>query len=333
MMIRCSLGTAKVLGLKKVKVDALPTTAYLMVGERCRFNCAFCAQARESGARADLLSRVSWPNYEKESFLQGLEHPEHASTLERICFQVVQDRAALEETKEWVRTVQPHSKLPICVSAGPRTLEEIKELLELGVDHVSIALDAATPEVYAERKDGSWAERYALLCEAANHFPGRIATHLIVGLGEREDEMVNCIQDMYDRGITVALFAFTPVKGTRMEGVSQPNMAHYRKIQVAQDLIREGMGRSDSFQFRNGRLVDFGTPLDVLQAQRGGEPFLTSGCTGCNRPYYNETPGEELYNYPRPLTPEEIERAWACLREAFESGEVQESQKANWGGR
>ena len=35
MMIRCSIGTAKVLGLKKLKVDALPTTAYLMVGERC----------------------------------------------------------------------------------------------------------------------------------------------------------------------------------------------------------------------------------------------------------------------------------------------------------
>jgi biotin synthase-related radical SAM superfamily protein len=40
-----------------------------------------------------------------------------------------------------------------------------------------------------------------------------------------------------------------------------------------------------------------------------GEAFETSGCADCNRPYYNEQPGGPLYNYPRPLTSEETQRA------------------------
>lgn len=321
MMIRCSLGTAKVIGLKKVKVDVLPTTAYLMVGERCRFNCAFCAQARESSARADLLSRVSWPKFEREAFLQGLTHREAQTVLQRICFQVVQDEAALEQTKEWVKSIQTQTQLPICVSAGPSTLEGVKELLDLGVDHISIALDAATPEIYAQSKDGSWAERLALLSEAAEQFPGHMATHLIVGLGESEEEMITCLQNMYDRGITVALFAFTPVKGTRMEGISQPEISHYRRVQVAHDLIRQGLARADQFQFHKGQVTDFGISVHELQKRRGGEPFQTSGCTGCNRPYYNETPGQELYNYPKTLTIKEIEHAWGYVREEMELNE------------
>ena len=323
MMIRCSIGTAKVLGLKKVRVDALPTTAYLMVGERCRFNCAFCAQARESSSRADLLSRISWPKFHGDSFLQGLVQPDAQTVLQRICFQVVQDKAALEDTKEWVKSVKSKTNLPICVSAGPRTIEEVQELLGLGVEHVSIALDAATSEIYAQSKDGSWTERFALLSESAEKFPGHMATHLIVGLGESEEEMVRCLQAMYDKGITVALFAFTPIKGTRMEGLKQPEMSHYRRVQVAHDVIRTGLVRTDHFRFQEGQLTDFGISVDELQERRGGEPFQTSGCTGCNRPYYNETPGEELYNYPKILTTEEIEAAWAYVREAKDQqGEV-----------
>jgi lipoyl synthase len=318
-MIRCSLGTAKVLGLKKVKVDVLPTTAYLMVGERCRFNCAFCAQARESGARADLLSRVSWPTFAKDVFLQRLEASKAHKGLQRICFQVVQDKAALEAAKDWVKTVQAETKLPICVSAGPRTVAEVEELIKLGVDHVSIALDAATPEIYARSKDGSWEGRMALLCKCAEMFPGRMATHLIVGLGESEEEMIRCLQILYDRRVTVALFAFTPVKGTRMEEVAQPEMTHYRRVQVAHDLIKNKLACIANFKFKEGQLISYGISATDLEQSRGGIPFQTSGCSGCNRPYYNETPGEDLYNYPSSLTQEEVKRAWSQVLEKLES--------------
>ncbi|MDP4125884.1 MAG: radical SAM protein [Bacillota bacterium] len=320
MTIRCSIGTAKVLGLKKLKVDALPTTAYLMVGEHCRFNCGFCAQARESSAREDLLSRVSWPKFENDALLQGFVNAdlESQSILQRICFQVVQDKAALVETKEWVKSIHAQSQLPICVSAGARTIEEVGELLDLGVDHISIALDAATPEIYAQNKDGSWEERFSLLKDSVKRFPGHMATHLIVGLGESEEEMAKCIQTMYDLGITVALFAFTPVKGTRLEELPPPKMSQYRRVQVAHDLIRQGLARIEQFKFCDGKIIHFGMEINDLKMMRQGEPFRTSGCSGCNRPYYNETPGKELYNYPRILTSEEIDRAWANVLQETE---------------
>jgi biotin synthase len=33
--------------------------------------------------------------------------------------------------------------------------------------------------------------------------------------------------------------------------------------------------------------------------------FLTSGCPGCNRPYYTSRPSGPIYNYPRALTEKE----------------------------
>jgi biotin synthase-related radical SAM superfamily protein len=54
----------------------------------------------------------------------------------------------------------------------------------------------------------------------------------------------------------------------------------------------------------DGRLVG----LEALLPGTG-EPFQTSGCPDCNRPFYNEQPGGPLYNYPRPLTAGEVARA------------------------
>ncbi|MBC2724528.1 radical SAM protein [Desulfosporosinus sp.] len=314
-MIRCSAGTAKVLGLNNIKADELPTTAYLMVGEHCKFNCAFCAQARESRSRTNLLSRVVWPEIHEQEVLKGLQIPEAQKVMQRVCFQVVQDGKALEEAKSYVRKIKSDNPaMPICVSAGPRSLDEIEDLLKHGVDRVSLALDAATPEVFAQAKDGSWQSRYDLLLEAAGKFPGHIGTHLIVGLGETEEDMARIIQDMYDKGITVALFAFTPVKGTRMENSVKPELEHYRRIQVAHYLIRRKFTRVDEFVFLRGKIVSFSLPLDQLwEYLSDGEAFRTSGCSGCNRPYYNESPREEFYNYPRSLTPEEVKRCWQEL--------------------
>ena len=40
----------------------------------------------------------------------------------------------------------------------------------------------------------------------------------------------------------------------------------------------------------------------------GGLPFQTSGCPDCNRPFYNEKPSGPIYNYPKKLSQEEIEK-------------------------
>ncbi|AET66280.1 biotin synthase-related enzyme [Desulfosporosinus orientis DSM 765] len=319
-MIRCSAGTAKVLGLNNIKTDTLPTTAYLMVGDHCKFNCAFCSQARESRSKTNLLSRVVWPEFDDHEVMRSLHLPEAQKVMQRVCFQVVQDGKALQEVSSFVSTLKNKSpEMPVCVSAGPRSLNEIGDLLKHGVDRVSLALDAATPEVFARTKDGSWQSRYELLLQAAEMFPGHIGTHLIVGLGETEEEMVRIIQQMYDKGITVALFAFTPIKGTRMEHLPKPELEHYRRIQAAHYLIRRKYAREDDFILRSGRIVSFSINLEQLWTYLStGEAFQTSGCPGCNRPYYNESPREELYNYPRPLTSEEVKSSWTELISGIE---------------
>ncbi|MEN6480151.1 MAG: radical SAM protein, partial [Anaerolineales bacterium] len=61
---RVSSGTAVIAHLAQARLDCAPTTAYIMLGERCSGDCAFCAQARSSAAHHNLLSRVAWPPYD-----------------------------------------------------------------------------------------------------------------------------------------------------------------------------------------------------------------------------------------------------------------------------
>ena len=134
-----------------------------------------------------------------------------------------------------------------------------------------------------------------------------MTTHLIVGLGETEEEFVKTLQRCVDMGVYPALFAFTPIPGTLLSDNPPPPLASYRKLQLAHYLITKGMSRYEDMTFRNNRLVDFGISNEQLKAVIWrGEPFMTSGCPGCNRPYYNERPGGPLYNFPRRPTLDEI---------------------------
>lgn len=304
-IMRVSIGTAHVLGLKEIKIDALPTTAYLMHGEGCRRNCKFCAQAVQSGANSRMLSRVVWPEFESSGIVQGLTEAGESNTLKRCCIQVVddgRDEALEQEIKSLVET-----GLPLCVSKSVRTLDEIGQLLELGIDKVTIALDAINPEVYEEVKGGSFSARWEFLLKAARKFSGRIATHIIVGLGENEEETIQVITELYQNNVSVALFAFTPLRGTPMAEQSQPEEGLYRRIQIAHYLIRENGYRVENFQFEEQRLVGIsGDQEEILRSLAGGKAFQTSGCPDCNRPYYNERPGGVIYNYPRTLEIEEV---------------------------
>lgn len=308
---RVSSGSAAVLGLQPLRMNAAPTTAYLMLGERCRRACAFCAQARTSAAPAGALSRVIWPEYRSDDVLSALRDPHAAQALQRVCFQVTATPGAVEHVLSAVAQVRAATTLPICVSVYARSLPEIARLLEAGAERVTLALDAATPELYVRVKGGSWTRALALLEAAARAYPGHIGTHLIVGLGESERETVDLIQWLVDRGITIGLFAFTPVSGTAWSDRQPPDLGHYRRIQAALWLITRGATRVELIRFDEaGGLVDYGLPQDVLRALLGaGEAFRTPGCPGCNRPYYNERPGGTMYNYPRPLTPEEARAA------------------------
>ncbi len=313
-MIRVSSGTASVLGLQDTLNQVAPTTAYLMVGGRCRRDCAFCAQARSSRARSDALSRVTWPEFDEEETIKRIRRAFAAGEIERCCLQVTVHDGYLQRTKEVVMRLG--DGMPICASVVATNIEQIGELLEAGLERVGLSLDAASERVYRQVKGGDWSRMLSLIEEAAANFPGRIATHLIVGMGETEREMAQMIQRMHDWDVTVGLFAFTPVRGTAMEDRPPPPIGSYRRIQIAHYLIRHRLSSVERFSFSpEGRITDFGLERGRLEAiLADGRAFQTSGCPGCNRPYYNERPGGTIYNYPRPLTPDEAREA---IREAF----------------
>jgi biotin synthase-related radical SAM superfamily protein len=312
---RVSLGTAQVLGLAQAPLDAAPTTAYLMLGDRCVGDCAFCSQARSSQGRDGMLSRIIWPEFGDEDVCQACAAAHARGAVGRACFQVTMGPDAIERTRDAVARLAACSSVPTCASVMPRDLSDVAALLEAGAERVTIALDAATDSVYRQVKSGSYARVVALLEAAAAAHPGRIGTHLIVGLGESERDMAQRIQWALDRGIMVALFAFTPVRGTAMADVPPPPLATYRRLQAARWLMVHGHIRAEELGCdRDGRITSLGLPAEELASLLADSAaFRTSGCPDCNRPYYNERPGGVIYNYPRPLTPEEARREVATL--------------------
>jgi len=314
--IRVSLGSAIVLKLLKGKLDAMPTTAYLLTYRRgrCNANCGFCPQARGSHGRADMLSRVSWPVFPTMHVLDGIENAVKDGQIRRVCLQALNYPEVFADLLALVKAIYSHVKVPISISCQPLNRENMRQLAEVRVERIGIPLDAVTEELFNKVKGRDvggpyvWQEQFKLLSEAAEVFgEGKVSTHLIVGLGETEKEMIETIQKCADMGVLPALFAFTPIPGTALENNPRPLVPAYRRVQLARHLISHGIVRYEDVRFDGkDRINDFGVDKEgLMRIVQTGEPFLTSGCPNCNRPYYNEKPSGPIYNYPRPLKKKE----------------------------
>lgn len=316
--VRVSIGSAIVLGLTKGKLDARPTTAYLLTYKegKCFANCGFCPQARQSKGRADMLSRVVWPPFPTAKVVRGIGKAVNAGLIKRVCIQALNYPEAFSHIIQLVGAVRSTVRVPISVSCQPLTAADMKKLAEAGVERIGIALDAATEELFEKikgRRAGSpysWNTHINALAEAVKIFgKNRVSTHLIVGLGETELEMMQAIQRCVDLGVYPALFAFTPVPGTPLENRPPPEIGSYRRLQLARFLIVEKLSRFEKMKFdENGKITSFGVENQAVKnVVKTGKPFETSGCPNCNRPYYNEKPSGPVYNFPRPLTTSDME--------------------------
>ncbi len=306
---RLSAGTASILGWKHCNTDVLPTTAYVMVGEKCRNKCQFCTQSSKSQSFPGRLSRISWLKYDRTKTAQAIAAAYRQSKVTRACLQVVYSDGSHAGVLDAIQLLRSHTEMPISVSCHLETMTKAQEIFQKGADRVCIALDAATPELYNQIKGVDWQEKWQLLNDCITRFPGKVVTHLIVGLGETEEQMICRLAACRKMGIEIALFSFTPVKGIVMECNSPPEIGHYRRVQIAAYLLKLGYP-SSIFSYSDGRLTAVNIPAVLLKKiLRNGDAFVVSGCHGCNRPYYNESPGKVMYNFPRSLIPAEIEQA------------------------
>ena len=305
---KLSIGTAGAVGLRHLKTDAPPTTAYIMLGERCLRNCAFCAQARASTAGAKFLSRVAWHGEEEDRAIQAIGTAYKEGKIKRVCLQVVETPDSFAIVARALAKFKAYPGLPVVVSCHVANVAQAEQLFALGAARLGIALDVATPALFARIKGGSFTQRWQLLCDCAAKFPGKITTHLIVGLGETEKEMWDLMCACVARKITVALFAFTPLQGTPLATTPPPDRSSYRRLQIGLELLRRGYPAT-VIHCDTTRITAIALP-NLAQLLADGHAFYTCGCPDCNRPYYNDHPGRPLYNYHRPLTPAELTAAF-----------------------
>jgi biotin synthase len=306
--VRASMGTLGVLGLELVQMDTPPTTAYLQIytEKRCAANCLFCAQASGSNAELTHIARGMYVPADLEAVVQRLKIAFNRGYLARACIQTALYGSWWADTVYLIKKIREVSEIPVSVSVFPLADKQYSELKTLGVNELVIPLDACTPCLFDKIKGKgaggpySWEKHMDGLKRAAEVF-GKVGTHLIIGLGETDEEAVRIIDELHISGINAALFSYTYVPGAQLslELDKEESIRHYRTVQVARHLIMEGKATYRDMMFSDGILTDFGVGRDtIIRIIEDGSAFQTSGCPDCNRPMANET-FSKMYNFPR----------------------------------
>jgi biotin synthase len=302
----------------------------LHFADGCKANCLYCGQAREAAGEAacKTLIRVEWPLRSLEDVEARLRRLMGGGCFMRpyrVCVASITNGRAVEAELEVLSRLHRSLRIPLTALVTPTLFrgKAMEELAEAGAERIGIAIDCATPELFdALRGRGArgphrWeAYRRGVLDAVSALGEGKVGIHLIVGLGETEEEAARLIQWAHDVGAETHLFSFYPEAGSAMERWVRPSLSQYRRVQLARYLIDLGHASAEDFDYNElGQITSFGLHEHALkEVVRGGEPFMTSGCPGCNRPYANERPGEEPRNYPFKPSPLDVARAWRELK-------------------
>lgn len=332
--VQISLAAAMALGYRPAlfRRNACLTGLNLLVTyhDDCLGRCAYCGlnRQRQVAPEKRTFIRVNWPTCPVNDVIARLN--QDGGQLRRVCVGMITHRRAFDDMNTIIRRFRQETGRPISALIAPtliRDLSRLAEVKEAGADMVGVAIDAATPELFARfRGEGvkgphTW-EHYWAALEEAVHIFGRykVGVHLIVGLGETEQEMIAAIQRAHDLGAHTHLFSFFPEGGTAMDDHPQPSYGQYRRVQLARYIINQEHGRYEQMGFNEaGQVVDFG--VETAELTQYGEPFLTSGCPGpdgrvaCNRPFGNERAGRPVRNYAFAPEPEDIELIRYQLRD------------------
>jgi biotin synthase-related radical SAM superfamily protein len=332
--VQTSLAAAMALGFRRgsFRRDSFLTGLNLLVTypDSCVARCAFCGLSHQREVTDDKRTfiRVDWPTLRLDDVIARLN--EDGGQLRRVCVGMITYKRAFDDMNAIIRRFATESDRPISALIAPtliRDLDRLVEIKDAGADMIGVAIDAATPELF-ERYRGRgvkgphrW-EHYWATLERSTEVMGRYkaGVHLIVGLGETEQEMIAAIQRAQDLGAHTHLFSFFPEAGSPMEDHPQPSYGRYRRVQLARYIINGEYGRYEQMFFnKEGQVIDFGVETDDLI--RWGEPFMTSGCPGpncrvaCNRPFGNERPGRPIRNYAFLPEPEDVELIRYQLRD------------------
>lgn len=293
--INLSYGSEILLGFRKGKIAAPLTTVYANIGSKCIFNCSFCARAKHSSAGKGYISRILWEGNPTREILKRVK----ISNAKRFCLQVVNYDNVINDLVDFIDLYNEMDiTIPLSISYRPLIKKEIDILFDRKKDlTIGMALDAANPTLYSLIRKGDMETQLKYIEYAKKHY-NNVTTHIIVGLGESDKDIYSVLKDMYSIQVSVGMFAFTPIKGTKMENNKPPSISRYRKLQILHYIIKNGLDIQPMFD-ENGSLINFDKSVSFIIDS--GKAFQTTGCPNCNRPYYNEKPSGIIYNYPYEL--------------------------------
>ena len=291
--------------------------------EGCRANCAYCGLARHREADRDYADRnfirVDWPAVPMEDLVDIVARDGENSTFHRMCISMIthpnSDLDTVKVLKKWTDRI-PADQIPVSILSNPTTMKrsDVKLLKDLGADIFTVALDAATPELF-DRTRGkgvnsphTWAKYWEVLNDAKDIFgEQKFGAHIIVGMGETENEVLSLVQQLVDMGGHSHMFCFFPEKGSLMDHLPATPRDQWRRVQLARYLIDYAGVRVEQMTFDDkGRVRDFGLPNGELDnIIDTGIAFRTSGCPGkfaddisaCDRPY-GDSPPSDIASYP-----------------------------------
>lgn len=282
----------------------------------CHANCAYCGLARERPGNYEEKSfiRVDWPVFKTDRIIDQMEKHQHR--MGRFCISQVVHRRTHEDTMEIIRQYRKRVDVPLSVLVAPPVLnrERIQEMKDAGVDMIGVGLDAVTKEVFEKRRGrgvrgGLVWEKYWEVIELCREIfgPWKVNCHVVVGLGDTDEDIMKFIVHVKSCQILAYLFHFYPEPDSRMARSRRPSLLRSRKIQFLKYLLETDQITLDQVSFnQKGAIVKAKIDRETVdQAIESGLPFMTNGCpdhaTGmvsCTRPFGSYRPGEPFRDYP-----------------------------------
>jgi len=307
--------------------------------EGCRANCAYCGLARHREAERDYADRnfirVDWPAVPLDTVIDIVARDASASPFHRMCISMIthprSDQDTVSVLRRWTERIDP-SAIPVSILSNPTTMtrEDVERLHQLGADIFTVALDAATPEIF-DRTRGkgvqsphTWTKYWEILMDARDIFgPQKFGAHIIIGMGETEQQALRLVQRLVDLGGHSHMFCFFPEKGSLMDHLPATPRNQWRRVQLGRYLIDYRGVRVEQMAFDGeGRVVDFGVPKGELESVIDeGVAFRTSGCPGkfredvsaCDRPY-GDSPPSNIASFPFPPDKSDLRKIRRQLR-------------------
>ena len=227
--------------------------------EGCRTKCGYCAMSADSQAERREATLVDNPmiRYPLKMFMERIKNGVlERKGIERICMNTIFHPKTTETLLEVVSALRSVTDVPMTVSCVPVSKKVLLALKAAGVDIISVNYETATQELFdsIKGKGCGGPYRWDILTECIDNAieifgRSKVGSHLQLGLGETAKQALSHIQTQCDKGVFVSLFAFNPVKGTRLQDRARISHQDFHKIQLGSYLIRQGIKRVDDFTF------------------------------------------------------------------------------------